>query len=246
MSRSVDIVIVNWNSGEQLSRCIASIERFGADIVSKVVVVDNGSTDGSADELGSPGFSLTVLKNETNNGFGRACNEGAAVCDAEYLLFLNPDTELFARSLAAPLKVLDETKNDGVGICGVQLVDESGEACVSYWRFPKMSDFIFKQLGLEALFDGRKMDYGLLQGRTDALRVDQVIGAFFIIRMSVYAELGGFDERFFVYYEEVDLSLRAYQAGWRSACATSATCLHIGGGLFKSGKGCEALLFSSQ
>ncbi len=95
----VQIVIVNWNSGDWLRRCLASIAAHGGAVVDRVVVVDNGSVDGSAD-TDVPGLVPDIMRTGDNLGFGRACNRGAAGAQAEYLLFLNPDAALEAGTLA--------------------------------------------------------------------------------------------------------------------------------------------------
>ena len=147
----IDIVIVNWNSGDQLRRCLASIDRNCLEILGKVVVVDNGSADGSADGLDVFGFSLQVIKNRENFGFSRACNQGAGACGAPYLLFLNPDTELFENSLIAPLTYMEDAANSNTGICGIQLVDENGSVARTCARFPSLKRFIVEAIGLNKL-----------------------------------------------------------------------------------------------
>lgn len=229
----LDIIIVNWNSGVLLREAVASITEFGANVVSKVIVVDNHSSDDSlsgveANAAGLP-FSLHVIRNPTNMGFGAACNQGAKQAQSEYLLFLNPDTALFADTLSKALTYMQDPANARVGICGVQLLDEQGRISRSCARFPSARRFLAHALGLDRLFPqlGHFMaDWDHRQTRV----VDQVIGAFFLVRRETFEALGGFDERFFVYFEEVDLSRRARDAGWRSVYLADAQAFHVGGG----------------
>lgn len=229
----LDIVIVNWNSGVLLREAVASIAEFGANVVSSVIVVDNHSSDDSlsaveADAADLP-FSLHVIRNPTNMGFGAACNQGAKQAQSEYLLFLNPDTALFAGTLSDSLAYMQDPAHAGVGICGVQLLDEQGRVSRSCARFPSARRFLAHASGLDRLFPrlGHFMaDWDHRQTR----EVDQVIGAFFLVRREMFEALGGFDERFFVYFEEVDLSLRARNAGWRSVYLADAQAFHVGGG----------------
>ena len=98
---SAHVVIVNWNSGAQLRECLTSFAAAAGDDVtlSRITMVDNASVDGSADGLENMGLPLTVIRNTENHGFAAACNQGAAGSDADFLLFLNPDTRLLAGSL---------------------------------------------------------------------------------------------------------------------------------------------------
>lgn len=228
--RQLALVIVNWNAKDQLRDCldslpvaIAPLERLGVRVT--VVVVDNASTDGSAEGLPE---HVRLVRNGQNRGFAAACNQGAALApQAEWVLFLNPDTRLFAPSLSLPLKVLDEQAD--VGIVGIQLEDEHGRVARSCARFPVLSQFLAQATGLDRLRHDwghamREWDHG------DTRRVPQVIGAFFLVRGTLFRQLGGFDERFFVYFEEVDLAYRAWQAGWASLYLAEARAFHRGGG----------------
>ena len=227
----IDIIIVNWNSGAQLERCLSSIDHFGGEILAKVVVVDNGSVDGSADRLDGFGFPFQVIKNRENLGFARACNQGARECDSPYLLFLNPDTELFFNSLMIPLAFLGDSANSDTGICGIQLVDEKGQVSRSCAHFPSLKRFIVQAVGLNKL-PGLKGTGVHMDDWDHSTRrsIDHVIGAFFFIRRRVFDALKGFDERFFIYFEEVDFSLRARQAGWKIVYLADAQAFHKGGG----------------
>ncbi len=231
MQNSFDIVIVNWNSGEQLRACLRSIEQFEKGTVSTVVVVDNASTDDSLESIEAINIPLQVIRNTENKGFGAACNQGAALCYSRYLLFLNPDTELFENSLSIPLAFMENSKNQNVGVCGIQLVDENGNVARTCAHFPSLWRFAAQAIGLNKL-PGMK-GTGIHMTEWDHLSdklVDQVIGAFFFIRSHMFEKLCGFDERFFVYFEEVDFSFRARQAGWKTVYLAQAQAFHKGGG----------------
>ncbi|EMR11901.1 glycosyl transferase family protein [Methylophaga lonarensis MPL] len=224
------IVIVNWNAGHQLADCVHSILAHGDDLVSKIIVVDNGSVDGSLEKIhGLPG--VVVIRTGKNLGFAAACNIGATEADSTYLLFLNPDTRLQERSLSVPLAFMDRAENAGVGICGIQLVDEQGEVSRSCARFPTLGRLSAPAIGLDKLpgLDGIGM-HMLEWDHQHSRQVDHVIGAFYLIRKAVFEACEGFDERFFVYLEDLDLSFRAKQAGWDSWYLTEARAFHAGGG----------------
>lgn len=233
MKPSLSIVIVNWNAGQQLRDCIASIRRASHDgfVLSEVVVVDNASADDSlvgVDQLGVP---VIVFRNSENKGFAAACNWGAAAASGDYLLFLNPDTRLFENSLSVPVAYMQEPGNQDVGIVGIQLFDEQKHIARSCARFPTLGIFTAQALGVNRLPGLRHLNTHMTDWAHNATRtVDHVIGAYYLIRRSLFESLGKFDERFFVYLEDLDLSLRARQAGWRSVYLTGAQAFHAGGG----------------
>jgi N-acetylglucosaminyl-diphospho-decaprenol L-rhamnosyltransferase len=238
-SLSLDIVLVNWNSGVFLGRCIASIREARGDSFSlgRVVVIDNASSDGSADGQEADGSHLQMIRNGENRGFAAACNQGAQGSGADYLLFLNPDVELFENSLRVPVEFLEAPENRQVGICGVQLVSGDGQVSRSCSRFPRLGNYLCQISGLERLsparFPGPRM--AEWDHRTSQ-RVDQVMGAFFLVRRSLFESLGGFDERFFVYFEDVDFALRALRQGWESYYLATAQAQHSGAGCTSQAK----------
>jgi N-acetylglucosaminyl-diphospho-decaprenol L-rhamnosyltransferase len=229
----LDIVIVYWNSGPHLRDCLQSISLASPGSVLCVracSVVDNASTDGSADNL-EASQSLTMIRNQENKGFAYACNQGAGVGQSEYILFLNPDIKLFPDSLVKALGFLDRKGNEHVGILGIQLVDEIGIVQRNVARFPTPKSLFHKMLGLDRLWPRRFPAHFMTDwDHQDSRKVDQVTGAFFLTRRSVFEEIKGFDERFFMYFEELDFAYRAKQAGWNTYYLADAQALHYGGG----------------
>ena len=228
---SIDVVIVNWNSGTQLRTCVESVLAFGDGLIGNIIIVDNGSADGSLDRLISFTFPLKIIRNTENKGFAAACNQGARNSRADYLLFLNPDTRLFPNSLTKPLAFMETAQNKSVGICGIQLLDDSGYVSRSCTRFPTPRMFYSRILGLTRLFPGFFSDHFMAEWEHDENReVDHVIGAFYMVRRQLFEQLGGFDERFFVYLEDLDFSYRANKSGWKSYYLAEAQAYHKGGG----------------
>lgn len=229
---SVDIVIVNWNTGAQLQDCLRSVATARCDgfHLRSVTVVDNASADGSATGLDARGLPLTIVLNRENRGFAAACNQGASDRRGTYVLFLNPDTLLFDDSLTAAVAYMEQPEHASVGICGVRLVNGQGKPVVSSARFPTPGMFVAGSLGLPkiwpAVFPPHLTSLDECQNTRE---VDQIIGAFFLVRRTLFHDLGGFDERFFVYFEEVDFSLRARQRGYRSVLIADAAAVHHGG-----------------
>lgn len=230
---TIDIIIVNWNSGRQLYRCLKSISNLNGDgfKLSHVILVDNASTDNSINGLEDLVLPLEVIRNNKNIGFAAACNKGVKNSKAEYLLFLNPDAKLFNNSLTVPLKYMQKKENERVGICGIQLIDEKGIVQRTCARFPTLGQFVSKIFGLDYLLPNLFHSHFMIEwDHMKSKIVDQVMGAYFLVRHSLFKELGGFDERFFVYFEEVDFSLQAYKAGWKSAFLSGSKAYHKGGG----------------
>lgn len=224
----VDIVIVNWNAGGQLRACVESIARYGDGLVARVIVVDNASTDGSIDGPFAD-TPPTVVRSPTNLGFGAACNRGAALGSAPFILFFNPDAELREGTLSRTVAAMRESAAEDVALCGVRLVDDDGRLQRHCSPFPTVWTFAGQSMGLQGRLGLPSFTMADFDHERDA-DVGSVIGAFYFIRRIVFEELDGFDERFFVYYEELDLSLRVRRAGWRTRYLAEPVALHRGGG----------------
>ncbi|MGR3592235.1 MAG: glycosyltransferase family 2 protein [Limimaricola soesokkakensis] len=227
--KNLDIVIVNWNSGVQLRECIDSVRTWGAGHVQKCIVVDNGSADGSADFL-SEVQGVDLVRADRNLGFAAACNLGAKQGTSPFVLFLNPDAHLLKESLTAPIAFLEDPTNKKVGIVGIGLKNEDGSVQRSCARFPRAQGLVFSSFGLNRLwakFGTHMHEWDHAESRD----VPHVIGAFYMIRRELFQRLNGFDERFFVYLEDLDLSLRAQEVGYRSFYIAEAHAYHKGGGV---------------
>ena len=225
----IDIVIVNWNSGHQLAECIASIRQHHNGLLGKCIVVDNGSRDGSTYFL-SGASDVDLVLTGKNLGFGRACNLGSARGNSPFILFLNPDACLMPGSLEVPLAFLTRRENARTGIAGIALVDEGATVQRTCARSPSPWHLIAKSFGISAFF--RQTDFQMTTwDHAETRPVDQVMGAFFFVRRNLVETLNGFDERFFVYFEEVDFSHRAALAGFGTVYLTEAQAFHKGGGV---------------
>jgi N-acetylglucosaminyl-diphospho-decaprenol L-rhamnosyltransferase len=235
---AVDVVIVNWNSGRLVERCIESLTLSGTRDISigSLTVVDNGSVENELPDLSRATFPAKLLRNNDNKGFAAACNLGAASAQSEFLLFLNPDTRVAPDTLSKVASLMAERPE--IGICGVRTVAEDGKTLRSCARLPRPRHLWNALLGLDQLAPGvfpgimlRTWDHA------DSRDVDHVIGAFYFIRRPLFERLRGFDERFFVYLEDLDLSVRAKQAGAVIHYLADAPIEHIGGGASGRDKG---------
>ncbi|MDR6714139.1 GT2 family glycosyltransferase [Pseudomonas hunanensis] len=223
----IDVVIVNWNSGKQIRDCIASLRASIAAGQVRVIVVDNGSTDGSDQGLEQEGVS--VLRTGANLGFARACNLGAAEGSSPFVLFLNPDAAVYPGTLDYVLGYMRDPHNAQVGVCGVQLEEESGHVARSCTRLPTTASFLAHAVGLDRIQP--RLGFFMAEWAHDNDRtVDHVIGAFYLIRRELFDRLQGFDERFFVYLEDLDLSKRVKDQGYRIEFLTKVKAFHKGGG----------------
>ncbi|MDO9424798.1 MAG: glycosyltransferase family 2 protein [Methylobacter sp.] len=229
-----DAVIVNWNAGIQLRECVDSVIQHGHSYINRIIVIDNGSTDGSENAVeGLP--NVTLIRAGFNLGFGKACNLGAAQASTDFILFLNPDARLFADTLAGAFSFMQRPENAKVGICGVQLIDEQGHIARSCTRFPSACGFAVHATGLDRIIP--KLGHFMSDwDHTSTRQVDQVIGAFFLLRRTVFNALHGFDETFFLYFEDLDISYRAKQMGWSSTYFAEVKAFHAGGGTSKQVK----------
>jgi N-acetylglucosaminyl-diphospho-decaprenol L-rhamnosyltransferase len=224
---SVDVVIVNWNSGAHLVKCLESIAaaRQSTFELRRVVVVDNASSDTSLAGITDIPLPLRVLGNTENRGFAAACNEGAREVDGDFLLFLNPDTRLSVETLDIVTAFMADPTNARIGISGGRMVGTDAAPASSCSRFPTLSTSLSHMVGLARLFP--QFPSHLIDPDVNTV-VDQVIGAFFFVRRSVFDELGGFDERFFVYMEDVDFAYRAKECGYASFFLSDVRIHHHG------------------
>jgi hypothetical protein len=242
---TLDVILVNRNSERRLYNCLSSIaqtNRSGFDL-RHVYVVDDASTDNSLDCVAQLLLPLRILYNSCHTGYGASCNLAAAESTSDYLLFLNNDTLLRPDSLVAPVSYMEQTEHSKVGIVGIQLYDSQGAISRCCARFPSFGRMIGQAFGLDRLAPSLVSSHLMVEwDHCNTRRVDQVIGAFTLIRRAIFEELGGYDERFFVHMEDVDLALRMSRLGYRSVYLVSASAFHEGGGTFRRFKA-ESLFF---
>lgn len=232
----VDIVIVNWNSGQYLRKCILSIERSQKRyLISKVIVVDNNSADSSSDFLQAYP-NVVLIKNTYNKGFAKACNQGFLLCKAEYVLLLNPDAMVLESTIEECVAYMD--KNKRIDILGCALLDEAGNITKSCARFPTPIRIFFDASGLSKIAPSIFKPATLMTDWDHSKRkqVDQVMGAFMFMRTNLFKRVGYFDERFFVYYEELDFSYRLFKINGISYYEPAIRAVHAGEGTTSSVK----------
>jgi len=207
----VSVVIVNWNAGPALDLCLASVPAAPG---REVILVDNASTDGSTEWARTHRHDLKILETGANLGFAAGANRGAAAARGAVLVFLNPDARVLPGAIDALVAALDAAP--GAGIAGGGLQDERGRWQPGAARFAPVPHLL-----LDTTL-GRLPT----RGRREAHAVDWVYGTFMAIRRDLFRDLGGFDARYFLYGEDLDLCWRAARLGARSIHVPEARAVH--------------------
>lgn len=232
--KKIDIITVNWNSGDQLKDCVESVMKslFDNSILNKVIVVDNDSEDNSLELVEALNYEkLEIIKNQDNLGFGKACNIGAKNSQSDFILFLNPDAMVYEDTFQKLFDYIEKNDTKDVAVYGVQLIGDDGKVQRNCAKVPSLSSFINRSLGLNKLNPKLFPSYTMQDwDHLDTREVDQVMGAFFMIKKDIFEKLNGFDERFFVYYEELELSKRIKDIGYKTIFVAQAQAYHKGGG----------------
>lgn len=226
----LSIIIVSWNVREDLVRCIQSIEENRPFAEFEIIVVDNASSDGTAERISRDFPKVTIIANKENRGFAAGNNQGIKKARGQYLFFLNPDTIVHPLSLDVLMNFMDG--NSDAGACGPKLLNEDGTTQPSTRRFPTFRGALYRHTAFRFLWIFRSEYEKLLMKDFDYDReidVDEVTGAALMVRRSVIDRVGCMDESFFMYYEEVDLCYRIKQAGWRTVFVPEAVITHLGG-----------------
>jgi GT2 family glycosyltransferase len=241
----IDIVIINWNSGDYLKKCIASIFLTDTEeLVETVFIIDNNSSDDSLVKIQS-NKKLRIIKNEENFGFAKAANQGFHLSQSPYVLLLNPDTQLLDTTLKDCVSFLESHKE--TDILGCRLLDDKGETSPSCARFPTPLRLFIDSVGFSKAFP-KVFKPAILMcewNHETSQYVDQVMGAFMFMRHSIFEKVGYFDERFFVYFEELDFSKRLADEGGKSFFNADIVAIHSSEGTTKAVKAFR-LFLSSQ
>lgn len=222
----LDVVIVTFDTREVTLECLARLDR------GRAIVVDNGSTDGTADAVAQRFPDAAVVRLERGVGFAEACNRGAAVGDAPLVLFLNSDVLARPGAVDALVGALEE-RGDAVA-AGGRLVDpgtDDTQPAYAPQRYPGLGTLVARVTGLEALRSPAP-DRALLDER-GTIACDQPAGACILVWRSAFDAVGGFDEHFWFWYEDVDLARRLSARGLLLHVG-AAVFEHLGGGTFAS------------
>ncbi len=215
--------------GESSLSSVVAPPEVASGLSSEVWVVDNASTDGTVEMLRREFPAVRVIDNSQNAGFTRANNQALAVAQGRYLFLLNPDTELRPGALAALMDYMQA--HPRAGIVGPQLYYGDGSAQSSRRRFPTLATAFVESTRLQQWFPSNRVltRYYMLDTCDATQEVDWINGSAMFVRRAVYDTLGGFDERFFMYSEELDWCYRAKNAGWQVVYLPAAQVTHYEG-----------------
>ncbi|MEZ5977093.1 MAG: glycosyltransferase family 2 protein [Planctomycetota bacterium] len=222
----MSVVIPSWNTSE-LTR-IALEHLFASDHpLHEVIVVDNGSEDGSADMIAERFPEVRLVRNERNEGFARGCNQGMRLATGDYVFLLNTDTEVAPDAVRAMVEFLERHPEHAA--VAPRLVHRSGATQRTCMAFPNWATPLWFGTPLERWFpESREMRRYFLRDwdHEDSRDVDQPPAAALVVRRSVLDQVGLFDERLWLFYNDVDLSKRIAEAGWRTHYLAEAVVLH--------------------
>jgi N-acetylglucosaminyl-diphospho-decaprenol L-rhamnosyltransferase len=220
------VVIVNYDTGEYLGRCLASLRQHRGDAVVDVIVIDNASRDGSHKRAAAAHPWARLIENPTNVFLSPAWNQGARATDAPYVLFLNPDTEWWRGTLSDYLRVA--RTHPRAGIVGPLVRQPDGRIFTSGRAFPSIVDAVGHAFVSPFSRDNRFTRRYELDGwdRTSERAVDWVSGCCMLMPRDAFEKMGGFDEEFPLYAEELDMATRLRDAGWSVLFTPEVEILH--------------------
>ena len=249
----VSIVIVSWNGANDLARCFAALKKM-PEPNSEIIIVDNHSSDATAqvirDFQSSQSNYLTChfIQNLENRGFATANNQGLKLARGEYVLLLNPDTEVFPDTLERMVNFFH--LHPEAGLAGCRLLNSDGTLQPSVRRLPDFWSQFLMLLKLHHLVPGLRVFKNYLAADFDYSKTqlaEQVMGAFFMLPMSTLKTVGALDEKFFLWFEEVDYCQRVHQAGLKIYFVAEARCVHYGGQSFQQVRSlCKQMQFNSS
>jgi GT2 family glycosyltransferase len=228
---TISIIIVNWNTQDILKGCLESIYAHPPGFACEVIVVDNGSSDGSP-QMVEAGFPQVVLvKNPENRGFAAANNQGIAIAKgSRYVLLLNSDTVVLEGALDKTVAFADAHRDGAV--VGCRVLNADGSLQPTCFRFPSVLNMVLGTSHLSKLFPHSRFlgrENMAWWDRTSVREVEVVTGCFMLVRREAITQVGMMDERFFMYGEETDWCYRFRQAGWKILFTPEGQIIHYGG-----------------
>ena len=226
----LSIVIVTWNAYKYVEECLRSLAPICADNA-EVIVVDNASSDGTPQLIEQEFPNVKLLRNESNCGFAKANNIAMAVSRGKYVCLVNSDVNVPGSCVPPMLAYMDE--HPEIGLLGPRMRTANGAIGRSYMRFPSLWKMFCRALALDRLLPNCRVFGGFLMGDFDNTRtapVDVLNGWFLLIRRSALEQVGGLDEGFFMYGEDIDWCRRFHKKGWQVVYYAGSEALHYGGG----------------
>lgn len=227
----LSIIIVNYNVKEFLQNLIHSIEKASSNLTKEIIIVDNASDDGSVEFIKAKFPQIKLIANQTNLGFGKANNIALKLATGKYILLINPDTLVAEDTFEKMIQFLES--HPSAGLAGCKILNPDGTLQLACRRsFPGPWTSFTKVTGLSTLFPKSKIfaRYNLTYlDENKSYEVDAISGSFMMMRKEVYEKVGGFDERFFMYGEDLDLCYRIQKAGFKVFYVHSTQIIHYKG-----------------
>lgn len=217
------VILVSYNTASLLQRCINQLRSASSGMRVSVVIVDNASRDSSPALIKRDFPDCEVIENSANVGFGRANNQALPLCNAPYVLLLNPDAYVSTDTLHRCLRHMEEQAR--CGVLGPRIVNEAGKGNASIRDFPDTCRSFAVNTGL---LKHNADDLARSKG-AEFVDCDWVTGCFYLVRKATIDDVGLFDPRYFLYFEEVDHCRAVQTAGWKVQCLLSCTVVHEGG-----------------
>ncbi|MEX1384299.1 glycosyltransferase family 2 protein [Lutibacter sp.] len=222
----VSVVIVNYNVRYFLEQCILSVQAASKNISSEIIVVDNNSTDESCKILSEKYPEVVFIQNKENVGFSIANNQGVKIATGNYVLILNPDTIIAEDTLDKIVKYAKTKQN--LGVLGVKLIDGSGEFAPESKRgIPTPNASFNKLFGISSKRTGKYYATHLDENESGIIKVAS--GAFMFIKRTVFNEVKGFNEDYFMYGEDIDLSMKLMNKGYQNYYYADTQIIHFKG-----------------
>lgn len=237
----LSIVLVNWNTRDYLLGALKSIFAHPPRFPFEVIVVDNASRDGSSQAVAEQYPQVNLIANSTNEGYARGNNQGIRASSGEYILMLNPDVIVWPGSLDRAVEIMDVRPD--VGVLAAKLVHPDGTVQKSVRSFPRPEALMLEVTGIAALFRGNRILNPYRMDWFDYSKeavVEQPMGTFLLVRRTLFDEIGLLDERFPIFFNDVDWLFRARQKGAVILYAPSVVVTHYGGGSTRQVRGMMA------
>jgi GT2 family glycosyltransferase len=203
----LSVVILNYNVRYFLELCLKSVEAALVSIPSEIIVIDNNSKDGSCDMVKDKFPSVTLIENYSNVGFSKANNQAVQLAKGEYVCILNPDTVVAEDTFESILNFAQKQTN--LGIIGCRLIDGSGNYLPESKRNIPLVDIAIKKI-----LGNSNSYYANHINEFDIAKVEILVGAFMVLKRSLYHNLAGFDEDYFMYGEDIDFSFKSLKKGY--------------------------------
>lgn len=233
MGKDVSIIIINYKTSDLLVGCLKSLLKYCQELNFETIVIDNNSKDSSLETIKINFPQVKLIRNKKNAGFAWANNQGAKIAQGKILFFLNPDTLIKENIFQKISKIFKQDPE--VGIVAPRLVLPNGQSQLyAYGRKQTLSDLIFSKFRTP------------LDTKSRILYVDWVSGAALAIRPSIFKKIGGFDEKFFMYFEDRDLCHRTKELGYKVVVLADIKVVHFGGRSLEKNKERKKLYYQSQ